>query len=61
MLVVFIEAFAAIVAGWEVALEDLCRAILVELAPAGWKLTDVEDSEVFEKLASQNLSPLDFL
>ena len=37
------------------------RNQVVELAPAGWKLTDVEDSEVFEKLASQNLSPLDFL
>ena len=37
------------------------RNEVVELAPAGWKLADVEDSEVFEKLASQNLSPLDFL
>ena len=37
------------------------RNQVVELAPAGWKLADVEDSEVFEKLASQNLSPLDFL
>ena len=37
------------------------RNQVVELAPAGWKLADVGDSEVFEKLASQNLSPLDFL
>ena len=37
------------------------RNQVVELAPAGWKLADVEDSEVFEKLASQNISPLDFL
>jgi hypothetical protein len=37
------------------------RNQVVDLAPAGWKLADVEDSDVFQKLASQNLSPLDFL
>ena len=37
------------------------RNQLVELAPAGWKMEDVEDSEVLQKLANQNLSPLDFL
>jgi len=37
------------------------RNEVVALAPAGWKLADVEDSEIFEKLANQNLSPLDFL
>jgi hypothetical protein len=37
------------------------RNNFVELAPAGWKLADVQDSEVLQKLANQNLSPLDFL
>jgi len=37
------------------------RNQVVELAPAGWKLADVEDSEVLQKLAKQTLSPLDFL
>jgi hypothetical protein len=37
------------------------RNQVVELAPAGWKLADVEDSEVLQKLANQSLSPLDFL
>lgn len=37
------------------------RNQLVELAPVGWKMEDVEDSEVLQKLANQNLSPLDFL
>ena len=37
------------------------RNDVVGLAPAGWKLADVTDSEVFQKLANQNLSPLDFL
>ena len=37
------------------------RNQVVELAPAGWKLADVEDSEVLQKLAKQSLSPLDFL
>mgnify|MGYP000436358119 FL=1 len=37
------------------------RNELVELAPAGWKMEDVEDSEVLQKLTNQNLSPLDFL
>ena len=32
-----------------------------EMAPPGWKLADVEGSEVLEKLANQNLSPLDFI
>ena len=31
------------------------------LAPDGWKLADLEGSDVLHKLASQNLSPLDFL
>ena len=37
------------------------RNQLVELAPAGWKMEYVEDSEVLQKLTNQNLSPLDFL
>ena len=37
------------------------RNEVVELAPAGWKLADVEESEVLAKMASQNISPLDFL
>ena len=37
------------------------RNQLVELAPVGWKMEDVEDSEVLQKLTSQNLSPLDYL
>ena len=37
------------------------RNQVVELAPAGWKLADVEDSDVLQKLAKQSLSPLDFL
>jgi hypothetical protein len=37
------------------------RNEVAELAPSGWKLADVADSAVFEKLANQNLSPLDFL
>ena len=37
------------------------RNDVVGLAPAGWKLADVTESEVFQKLANQNLSPLDFL
>ena len=37
------------------------RNQLVELAPAGWKMEDVEDSEVLQKLTNQNLSPLDYL
>ena len=37
------------------------RNQLVELAPVGWKMEDVEDSEVLQKLTNQNLSPLDFL
>ena len=37
------------------------RNQVVELAPAGWKLADVEDSDVLQKLTNQNLSPLDFL
>ena len=37
------------------------RNDVVGLAPAGWKLADVAESEVFQKLANQNLSPLDFL
>ena len=37
------------------------RNQVVELAPVGWKLADVEDSDVLQKLTNQNLSPLDFL
>ena len=37
------------------------RNQLAELAPVGWKMEDVEDSEVLQKLTNQNLSPLDFL
>ena len=37
------------------------RNQLVELAPVGWKMEDVEDSEVLQKLTNQNLSPLDYL
>ena len=32
-----------------------------EMAPPGWELSNVEESEVFQKLANQTLSPLDFL
>jgi len=31
------------------------------MAPAGWKLDNVEGSTVIEKLSNQNLSPLDFI
>tara|TARA_B100000989_G_scaffold290589_1_gene263942 strand:- start:901 stop:1389 length:489 start_codon:yes stop_codon:yes gene_type:complete len=37
------------------------RNQVVELAPVGWKLAEVEESDVFKKLASQKLSPLDFI
>lgn len=37
------------------------RNNVVELAPPGWKPADVSDSAVLEKLANQNLSPLDFI
>ena len=37
------------------------RNEVAELAPAGWKLADVDGSEVFAKMASQTISPLDFL
>ena len=37
------------------------RNEVVELAPAGWKLADMGESEVMQALAKQNLSPLDFL
>ena len=37
------------------------RNDVVGLAPAGWTLADVKDSDVFQKLANQTLSPLDFL
>lgn len=37
------------------------RNQVVELAPVGWKLAEVEESDVFTKLASQKLSPLDFI
>ena len=37
------------------------RNDVVQLAPAGWKLADFEDSDVLQKLANQKLSPLDFL
>ena len=37
------------------------RNEVVELAPVGWKLAEVEESDVFRKLASQKLNPLDFI
>ena len=37
------------------------RNEVAELAPPGWKLSDIEESDVLQKLANQNLSPLDFL
>lgn len=37
------------------------RNEVAELAPSQWNLAKVEDSEVFQRLAKQNLSPLDFL
>ena len=37
------------------------RNEVAELAPAGWQLADVDGSEVFAKMASQTISPLDFL
>ena len=37
------------------------RNDITGLAPLDWNLTDVEDSNVFAKLANQKLSPLDFL
>ena len=37
------------------------RNEVVELAPSGWQLVDVSESEVLQKLANQTLSPLDFL
>ena len=37
------------------------RNDVVGLAPAGWKLADVKDSDVFQKLSNQTISPLDFL
>ena len=37
------------------------RNEIAELAPTGWTLADVDGSEVFAKMASQNISPLDFL
>ena len=37
------------------------RNEVVELAPAGWKLADIGESEVMQALAKQNLSPLDFI
>ena len=37
------------------------RNEVAEMAPAGWKLDNVEGSAVIEKLSNQNLSPLDFI
>ena len=37
------------------------RNDVVESAPPGWKLDDIDGSEVFAKIASQTISPLDFL
>ena len=36
------------------------RNEVVQLAPDGWTLADVKDSDVLQKLTNQNLSPLDF-
>jgi hypothetical protein len=37
------------------------RNEVAEMAPTGWKLSDVEDSAVLEKMSNQNISPLDFI
>ena len=37
------------------------RNDVVKPAPVGWKISDVDHSKVFQKLASQQPSPLDFL
>jgi hypothetical protein len=37
------------------------RNDVAEFAPPGWKLQDVEESEVIKKLADQSFSPLDFI
>ena len=37
------------------------RNDIAKPAPVGWKIGDVDHSEVFQKLASQQPSPLDYL
>jgi len=37
------------------------RNEVADMAPPGWKLSDVEGSVVIEKLSNQTLSPLDFI
>ena len=37
------------------------RNDVVKPAPVGWKISDVDHSKVFQKLASQQPSPLDYL
>jgi len=37
------------------------RNEVAEMAPPGWKLADAEGSAVLDKMADQNLSPLDFI
>ena len=37
------------------------RNNIVEMAPSGWSLSDVDESPVLERLAKRSLSPLDFL
>jgi hypothetical protein len=37
------------------------RTEAAEMAPSGWKLANVEDSAVIEKMSNQNISPLDFI
>ena len=37
------------------------RNNVVEMAPSGWSLSDIDESPVLESLAKRSLSPLDFL
>ena len=37
------------------------RNNIVELAPSGWSLNEVDESPVLQKLAKRSLNPLDFL
>ena len=37
------------------------RNNVVEMAPEGWSLSKVDESEVLQKLSKRSLSPLDFL
>ena len=37
------------------------RNNIVEMAPSGWSLSEIEESPVLQKLAKRSLNPLDFL